>query len=68
MTSAYATGQYLYQYDSAFGFTEASNRPQWLTMNISLWTTTWLVGFAQIGFIVSMVHYFFKNKWAAAII
>lgn len=68
MTTAYATGQYLYQYDSAFGFTEAANRPQWLTMNISLWTTTWLVGFAQIGFIVSMVHYFFKNKWAAAII
>ena len=68
MTTAYATGQYLYQYDSAFGFTEVANRPQWLTMNISLWTTTWLVGFAQIGFIVSMVHSFFKNKWAAAII
>ena len=68
MTIAYATGQYLFQYDSAFGFTEVANRPQWLTMNISLWTTTWLVGFAQIGFIVSMVHSFFKNKWAAAII
>lgn len=68
VTTAYLNGQYLYQFDSAFGFTEAVNRPQWLTMNISLWTTTWLVGFAQIGFIVSMVHSFFKNKWVAAII
>ena len=68
VTIAYLTGLYLYQFDSAFGFTEAANRPQWLTMNISLWTTTWLVGFAQIGFIVSMVHSFIKNKWAGAII
>jgi serine phosphatase RsbU (regulator of sigma subunit) len=66
--SAKLSGQYLYQFDSAFGFTEASNRPQWLSMNISLWTTTWLVGFAQIGFIISLVQSAISNRWVSGII
>ena len=66
--SAKLTGQYLYQFDSAFGFTEATNRPQWLSMNISLWTTTWLVGFAQIGFIISLVQSIIKNRWFSGLI
>ncbi len=59
---------YFLQADSQFGFTEPSNEFQLLTMNMSSWTTTWLVVFVQIGFVYGLIHHWVKNKWLALII
>jgi hypothetical protein len=64
----YALNLYFFQADSQFGFTEPSNEFQLLTMNMSSWTTTWLVVFVQIGFVYGLVHHWFSNRWAALII
>ena len=56
---------YFTQADSQFGFTEPSSRIQLLTMNMSTWTTTWLVVFVQIGFVYGMLHHWISNKWLA---
>tara|TARA_R100001591_G_scaffold118624_1_gene143022 strand:- start:8493 stop:11027 length:2535 start_codon:yes stop_codon:yes gene_type:complete len=64
----YALNLYFYQADSQFGFTEPSNEFQLLTMNMSSWTTTWLVVFVQIGFVYGLVHHWFSNRWVALIL
>lgn len=65
---AYLTGEYIFQADSQFGFAEASIEPRLLTINMSAWTTTWLLVIAQFGFIYSLLNHWLKKKWLAAMI
>ncbi len=64
----FALGLFYSQNDSQFGFAEAGSKIQLLTMNMSGWTVTWLVVFAQIGFVYGLVHHWISNKWVALII
>lgn len=66
--SVFILGLYFSQSDSQFGFTEPGNKFQLLTMNMSSWTTTWLVVFVQIGFVYGIIHHWIKNKWVALIV
>jgi serine phosphatase RsbU (regulator of sigma subunit) len=60
--------EFLLQADSQFGYTEAGIGPRLLTMNMSLWTTTWLVCIAQIGFVYSILNHWIKQKWLVGIL
>ncbi|MCG8373853.1 MAG: serine/threonine-protein phosphatase [Balneolales bacterium] len=51
------------QQDSQFGIGEASNRMKSMTINMSAWSTSWLVGFAQVGFIFGIIKSWVKNNW-----
>jgi serine phosphatase RsbU (regulator of sigma subunit) len=64
----FVLGLYFSQSDSQFGFTEPSNKFQLLTLNMSTWTTTWLVVFVQIGFVYGLIHHWIKNKFLAVIV
>jgi hypothetical protein len=63
----FVLGLYFSQSDSQFGFTEVSNKFQLLTMNMTNWTTTWLVVFVQIGFVYGLINHWITNKWVALI-
>lgn len=65
---SYAFGVVLIQADSQFGFAEAGIRPKVLTMNMSAWTTTWLVTTGQIGFIYSLLKNWIKKDWLVSIL
>lgn len=56
----YMGGNYILQADSQFGFAEAGLTPRLLSMNISAWSTTWLVVFAQFGLV-----YVLLRKWVS---
>ncbi|MCH2451269.1 MAG: serine/threonine-protein phosphatase [Gracilimonas sp.] len=64
----YFSGEFLIQSDSQFGFSEASITPKLLTINMSSWTTTWLVCIAQIGFVYSILQQWIKREWLASLI
>lgn len=64
----YFSGEFLIQADSQFGFAEASITPKLLTINMSSWTTTWLVCIAQIGFVYSILQHWIKREWLASLI
>lgn len=57
------SGTFFMQADSQFGFSEASIQPKILTLNISAWSTVWLVGFGQIGFVYGFCKHWIKNSW-----
>ncbi|MFN1836313.1 PP2C family protein-serine/threonine phosphatase [Balneola sp. MJW-20] len=59
----YLTGEFIIQNDSQFGYMEASIDQRLLTLNMSAWTTTWLVGFAQIGVVYGIVHHWIRKEW-----
>lgn len=61
-------GEFLVQADSQFGFAEASINPKLLTINLSAWTTTWLVCIAQLGFVYSILNQWIKKNWLAALL
>lgn len=61
-------GLYFSQSDGQFGFTEPGSTIQLLTMNMSNWTTTWLVVFVQIGFVYGLLNHWVSNKWIALIL
>ncbi len=60
-------GSYFNQTDSQFGFTEAAIRSKILTINMSAWSTVWLVGFAQVGFVYGFCKNWIKNSWLSII-
>lgn len=64
----YFSGEFLLQADSQFGFSEAGITPKLLTINMSSWTTTWLVCIAQIGFVYSILQHWIKREWLASLI
>jgi len=51
------------QADSQFGSAEPANQAKLLTINMSAWTTTWLVGFAQVGFVYGFCKHWIKRNW-----
>lgn len=59
----YLNDTYFFQSDSQFGFSEASIRPKILTINMAAWSATWLIGFAQVGFVYGMTRHWIKNSW-----
>ena len=61
----YLGGNYFFQADSQFGFTEPSISFNLLTLNMSSWTVTWLVVIVQIAFVYSLIHQWVSNKWLA---
>lgn len=65
--AVFALGLYFLQADSQFGFSAPASKAQLLTMNMSSWTTTWLVVFVQIGFVYGILHHWISNKWVALI-
>ncbi len=60
-------GSYFSQTDSQFGFTEAAIKSRILTINMSAWSTVWLVGFAQVGFVYGFCKNWIKNSWVSII-
>lgn len=65
---SYAFGVVLIQADSQFGYAEAGITPKVLTMNMSAWTTTWLVTTGQIGFIYSILKNWIKRDWLVSVL
>ncbi len=63
----YLNDTYFFQSDSQFGFSEASIRPKILTINMAAWSATWLIGFAQIGFVYGMTRHWIKNSWVVLV-
>ncbi|RNC79313.1 MAG: serine/threonine-protein phosphatase [Balneola sp.] len=64
----FVQNSYFSQNDSQFGFTEAAIKVRILTINMSAWSTIWLVGFAQIGFVYGFCKHWIKNSWLSIII
>jgi len=64
----YLMDEILIQIDSQFGFAEPSIPLKLVTINISSWTTAWLVCIAQIGFVYSILKHWIKKEWLANII
>lgn len=60
--SVYLSSTFFMQNDSQFGFSEGSIRFKILTINMTAWSTVWLIGFGQIGFIYGLFHHWIKNK------
>jgi serine phosphatase RsbU (regulator of sigma subunit) len=60
--SLFALDSYFLQTDSQFGFTEASNPWKILTVNMTLWSTVWLITLGQIGFIYGFCRHWIKKK------
>ena len=61
--AVFLSDTYFFQADSQFGFAEASITPKILTINMTAWSTSWLVGFAQIGFVYGFCQQWIKNHW-----
>lgn len=61
-------GEFLVQADSQFGFAEPGIKLQLLTMNMSAWTTTWLVCIGQIGFVYAILKHWIKKEWLVGIL
>jgi len=49
---------FYYQFDSQFGFTEASMNPKLLTINFNAWSNAWLVALGHVGITIT----FLKQK------
>jgi serine phosphatase RsbU (regulator of sigma subunit) len=64
----YLSGEFLLQADSQFGFAEPSIPIRLLTINLSSWTTTWLVCIAQVGFVYSILNHWIDRDWVAGLI
>lgn len=58
----------LIQADSMFGFAEPGIKLKLLTINISAWSTTWLVTIAQIGFVYAILIHWIKKEWLVGIL
>lgn len=63
-TVLYGLGLYYYQFDSQFGFAEASNAPKLLTINMSSTINTFILTLGHVGIAGSIVHkYLADYKW-----
>ncbi len=51
------------QADSQFVFAEPSNNPKLLTINMSAWSTVWIVSLAQVGVVYNLINNWFKKPW-----
>ena len=51
------------QADSQFGFGEATNSPKLLTINMSAWSTVFIVSLSQIGLVYNLFTSWIKKEW-----
>lgn len=58
----YLNDTFYMQNDSQFGFTESSISLKMLTINMTAWSTVWLIGFGQVGFVYGFFRHWIKNK------
>lgn len=58
----YLSNTFYMQNDSQFGYTEGSISLKILTINMTAWSTVWLIGFGQIGFIYGFFKHWISNK------
>lgn len=58
----YLQDTFFMQNDSQFGFSEGSMRFKILTINMTAWSTVWLVGFGQIGFVYGFTRHWITHK------
>ncbi len=63
----YAQNTFFLQADSQFGIAEPVIKAKLLTINMSAWTTTWLIGFAQVGFVYGFCKHWIKHHWGSLV-
>jgi serine phosphatase RsbU (regulator of sigma subunit) len=51
------------QADSQFVFAEPSNNPKLVSINISAWSTIWIVSLSQVGVVYNLINNWFKKPW-----
>lgn len=59
----YILGTEYYQYDSQFGFAEASMQPKLLTINIALWVNVVLVALGHLGVTIGFLKSYTDRPW-----
>ncbi|MFV1883335.1 MAG: PP2C family protein-serine/threonine phosphatase [Balneola sp.] len=59
----YLQDSFFMQSDSQFGYAEGSIRFKILTINMTAWSTVWLIGFGQIGFIYGFCRHWIKQNF-----
>tara|TARA_R110000868_G_scaffold294140_3_gene554784 strand:+ start:46076 stop:48613 length:2538 start_codon:yes stop_codon:yes gene_type:complete len=64
----YLSDTFFMQNDSQFGYTEGSISLKILTINMTAWSTVWLIGFGQIGFIYGLLKHWIKKESLSLII
>lgn len=64
----YLSDTFYLQSDSQFGFSEGSISLKMLTINMTAWSTVWLIGFGQIGFVYSFCKHWIKNNKAFIVV
>lgn len=58
----YLNDTFYMQNDSQFGYSEGSISLKMLTINITAWSTVWLIGFGQVGFVYGFFRHWIKSK------
>jgi len=58
----YFSDTFYMQNDSQFGFTEGSISLKMFTINMTAWSTVWLIGFGQVGFVYGFFKHWIRNK------
>ncbi|MCR9133936.1 MAG: serine/threonine-protein phosphatase [bacterium] len=61
----YLQNTFFLQADSQFGVAEPVIKAKLLSINMSAWTTTWLIGFAQVGFVYGFCKHWIKHHWGS---
>ncbi len=64
----FLAGLFYLQADSQFGFAEPTSKFQLLTMNMSAWSTTWLIVFVEIAFVYGLIKHWVSNKWVSVVL
>lgn len=64
----FLTHDFYFQMDSQFGFAEAGISPKLLTMNLSVWSTAFLVCVGQIGFVYTLLNKWIKKNWLSGLL
>ncbi|MEO1023084.1 MAG: PP2C family protein-serine/threonine phosphatase [Bacteroidota bacterium] len=67
-TGVYLTNTVYYPTDSQFGYGEASIPIKMLTINMSAWTTVWMVGFGQVGFIAGALKNWVRPRLVSIVL
>lgn len=64
----FAFDSYFLQTESQFGFTEPAIKARLLTINMTTWSTVWLIGFGQVGFVIGFLRHWIKNELLANVL
>lgn len=64
----FALDSFFLQSESQFGLTEPAIEARLLTINMTTWSTVWLIGFGQVGFVIGFLRHWIKNEVIANIL